>query len=315
MRAGVFNIRKGRMKLSIHSLLAALAGVAMLTACQTPTPRQARHPEPPGIAETLRFDMVASATGRPYRIHLYQPPGPAPEAGWPVAYLIDGNATFPMLREAQRRTSLPQLVVVGIGYPTEERFDAERRYYDLTPPTNPDLIPLHKDGPPRTGGRDAFLAFMLDDLKPTIESHVPVDRTRQTLFGHSLGGLFALHVLFEKPGTFQNYVAADPSIWWNGRSILKEMATFRGHPLRQPARLLIETGGAKRERPNISAELRARLEALRGGPNGMDVAAALRGMPKLEVHAHRFEKEDHGSMLPLAVADTLPFALGITPEY
>lgn len=79
--------------------------------------------------------------------------------------------------------------------------------------------------------------------------------------------------------------------------------------------MLIETAGTARECPNIDAELRARLEALRGGPNGMDVAAALQGMPNPEVHSRRFDKEHHGSMLPLSVADTLPFALDLTPLY
>lgn len=297
--------------------MALLVGLVPLSACQAPESGRASLPEPPDIAETIRFDMIASATGQPYRIHLFQPPGPAPAAGWPVAYLIDGNATFPMMREAQRdarNAGLPPLAVVGIGYPTEERFDVERRYYDLTPPTDPNLIPPRKNGPPRTGGRNAFLAFILDDLKPAIESRAPVDRTRQTLFGHSLGGLFTLHVLFKKPEAFQNYLAADPSIWWNGGSILREMATFRGQPLQQPTRLLIETAGAKRERANIDPQRRARLEALRGGPNGMNVAATLQGTANLEVRGRRFEKEHHGSMLPLSVADALPFALGITPE-
>ncbi|MGQ0438519.1 hypothetical protein ACT4UT_11805 [Bacillus sp. B-TM1] len=32
-----------------------------------------------------------------------------------------------------------------------------------------------------------------------------MDKGKQTLFGHSLGGLFALHILFTNINAFQNY--------------------------------------------------------------------------------------------------------------
>ncbi|MGR5913571.1 hypothetical protein ACT7DA_04955 [Bacillus pacificus] len=40
--------------------------------------------------------------------------------------------------------------------------------------------------------------------------------------GHSLGGLFALHILFTNLNAFQNYFISSPSIWWNNQSVLEK---------------------------------------------------------------------------------------------
>ncbi|TKI88134.1 alpha/beta hydrolase, partial [Bacillus wiedmannii] len=41
-------------------------------------------------------------------------------------------------------------------------------------------------------------------------------------FGHSLGGLFALHILFTNLNAFQSYFISSPSIWWNNQSVLEK---------------------------------------------------------------------------------------------
>ncbi len=62
------------------------------------------------------------------------------------------------------------------------------------------------------GGADDFLAFISADMKPLIESELAIDRGRQARFGHSVGGLFDVHVLFTRPESFESYVATSPSI-------------------------------------------------------------------------------------------------------
>ena len=46
------------------------------------------------------------------------------------------------------------------------------------------------------------------------------------MFGHSLGGLFALHVLFTHPESFKTYLVLSPSIWFNNRVVLGHEAAF-----------------------------------------------------------------------------------------
>ena len=62
------------------------------------------------------------------------------------------------------------------------------------------------------GGGAAFEAFILDELKPLIESRYPVDRDRSVLIGHSLGGLFATTVLANHPEAFGGYLILSPSL-------------------------------------------------------------------------------------------------------
>lgn len=261
---------------------------------------------------TGSFDMV-SAGGAAYRIFTAVPQGEAPVAGLPVVYMIDGNRMLPIARDVMAADPAMSAVLVGIGYPTAERDEiVARRYFDLTPVTPADLIALAPGADaPQTGNRDAFLSFVEDELRPRIERDFSIDRARQTLFGHSLGGLFTLHVLFSRPDAFQTYVAADPSIWWNGRSILKEQAAFLEERRQKAAgrRLLIETSGKQAARPGTDAAAADRLKALRGGPGGRAVHEALGAVPGLKRAFRVFAEESHGSMIAPAVADALRFAL------
>ncbi|PLP56321.1 esterase [Mesorhizobium loti] len=261
----------------------------------------------------LSFDL-GSPDAAVRKIFLSVPDGPPPSTGYPVVYLIDGNTTFALAQEVLAKEPDMRAVLVGIGYPSDDRSEIVRlRFFDLTPLTPAALIPPGMNAP-KTGGADSFRDFLEATLKPEVERRVPIDRTRQTLFGHSLGGLFALHVLFSKPDAFQTYIAADPSIWWNGRSILNEMEQF----LRDPSsgegkKLLIETSGKRAQRPGADATTLKRIETLRSGPNGHDVHEALKASG-LALGYRQFSDESHGSMLPFSVTDALRFSLhGISP--
>lgn len=67
---------------------------------------------------------------------------------------------------------------------------------------------------------------MTEELRPIIGQAYKADPKNQSLMGYSLGGLFALHVLFMHPDSYQNYVISSPSIWWNDREVLKHEAAF-----------------------------------------------------------------------------------------
>lgn len=47
-----------------------------------------------------------------------------------------------------------------------------------------------------------------------------MNRKSQTLFGHSLSGLFVLWTLFTRPELFQTYLVFSPSIRWNKYEIM-----------------------------------------------------------------------------------------------
>ena len=156
--------------------------------------------------------------GQQYRILIAHPSEPAPPSGFPVLYLLDANATFATVVEAIRMrahrpasTGVVPAVVVGIGYPVEGPYDRHRRIFDFTAEAPPSPV---AEWPPdaRTGGASAFLDF-LALLHRDLEPQLAIDPTRRAVIGHSLGGRFVLHALFERPGLFANYVAISPSVW------------------------------------------------------------------------------------------------------
>ncbi|WP_295814609.1 alpha/beta hydrolase-fold protein [uncultured Nitratireductor sp.] len=260
------------------------------------------------------------ANGVAYRIFTARPANLAESERLPVIYMIDGNRMFPLARERMKKTPKLRAILVGIGYPTEDREEIVRlRYVDLTPPTPEERMPRAPGRvAPQTGGRNAFFTYMQTELRPEIERRFAVDTDRQTLFGHSLGGLFALHVLFREPDAFGTYVAADPSVWWNGHGILAQRDGFLESSRRKNAagrELLIETSGKRVERPGLDADTRKKLAALRSGPDGRDIFETLTAHTDMKLVYRHLESEGHGSMIPFSVSDALRFALlGEAPE-
>lgn len=178
-----------------------------------------------------QLDLTAAVSGRTYRLWVSVPEGPPPADGFPVLYVLDGHVSFPLAALiARERSERGQVlgfapgIVVGIVHLKSEA-DPNPRAEDFTPPAA-DLSDTGDTLAERQGGADRFLDFLEGEVKPAVMSAFPIDRKRQALFGHSYGGLFVLHTLFTRPESFQRYIAASPSIWWNHRFILGERDTF-----------------------------------------------------------------------------------------
>jgi uncharacterized protein len=193
---------------------------------------------------TETFSLAPKAGDGPYLIEVAFPAAPAPAGGYPVIYVLDAVGSFATVADTvewQEQLFGP-VVVVGIRY--ENALETKRRTFDLTPKSLPGT---EQRSPANVGGEDAFLAFVQVDLKPAIAQRVRVDPTRQALFGHSLAGLFALHVLLAQPQTFDTYVIASPSINLFGQEVLQELPAFQARGVvGPPRRVLITAGGLER---------------------------------------------------------------------
>ena len=141
------------------------------------------------IADTTVHDFVPADGGAPWRAFLHVPSEPAPEAGWAVLYMTDGNAVIGTAVEAMRAQAFYPLganvdwgVIVAIGYPVEGAYDPLRRSWDLGPPPGKTYPPFCEGTPEvRTGGAGQFLAFIEDELKPWVASRTRIDERRQAL--------------------------------------------------------------------------------------------------------------------------------------
>ena len=68
------------------------------------------------------------------------------------------------------------------------------------------------------------LVFLVDELAPALRQELPLDGTRQTLFGHSLAGQFVLQALAARPDAFRTWAAISPSIWWDAAGLKSRLA-------------------------------------------------------------------------------------------
>ena len=181
-----------------------------------------------------QFDMPSEISGRTYRIFVFKPDIPPPASGYPVIVATDGNMSFPIMATVGATYALTgtAALVVGVGYPTDDVVKLfSLRYRDQTPPTPVANIQQRADLPPVNpedyGGSENFYRFLVEELRPLIAGSYRVDADDQTLYGHSIGGMFTLGILFNHPGSFRNFVASSPSIWWNKRSVLNDIPDFR----------------------------------------------------------------------------------------
>jgi hypothetical protein len=274
-----------------------------------------------------QFDLASKISGRTYRIFVYKPITPAPAAGYPVLYVTDGNGMFPL---AAAQTALMALagkgaIVIGIGYPTDDFMRPMMlRYRDLTPvtedkslfPTQPPLAEADQGG-----ASELFYRFITEELRPAVSAKYSVDANQQTLYGHSLGGLFGLNVLFKHPESFNRYVASSPSIWWDNKSVLKEESGFLARAKRgkHPIRVLICVG-AKEQDPYSEAppgnmplsEVNKKIAEARMVDNARDLAQRLSqagANAGFTVRFQDFSAEDHLTVVPASISRALSFAV------
>ncbi len=278
----------------------------------------------PGLEERT----LVSKAGLPYRIFIAVPKEPPPAAGYPVAYVLDGNSVAGTLADIVRTQTRAQgglmepALMVAIGYPGDAPINMARRALDLTSvkatPQKGSWTYLTPEG---TGGADAFLAFIEDELKPAIAGAFRVDPGRQALIGHSFGGLFTLHVLFTRPTAFSTYVAASPSLWWADGAVLKEADGLAGRLPKPPRRVLITVGAyeqdlhpALRGREDSEAVAR-KLAERRMVDSARDLAAKLAALPgaPLDVTLTVIPGQTHASAAPYALLMGLAAFLGPVP--
>ena len=189
------------------------------------------------VPSSRQIDFRSTVNGRDYRIQIALPLAKPPAGGFPVIYVTDGDGYFGTWAFAARMRAMSQelepAVVVGIGYPeAEQDLDVamQRRVNELVPTIDPErrkeVAALPASAAALYAGADDLLQVIHNEVAAKVEAVVPINRTRSTLFGHSLGGLFALHALFTHPEYFQTYLVLSPSIWWDGRAVLGGRAAF-----------------------------------------------------------------------------------------
>lgn len=191
------------------------------------------------VVSMSHSQLTSKYTNKTYDIEIYIPETELPSEGLPIYYVLDGLYYFSFVRDVVRiqqlnrgKTGVNPAIVIGICHQKEEM--REQRFIDFTAPAKHVIMPERAKGklPIGYGGAERFFKFIELELKPYIEQHYSVNRQAQYLFGHSLGGYFALWCLYTNPRAFKNYIAISPSVWWNSEELLNM------------AHLLVENGAS-----------------------------------------------------------------------
>jgi predicted alpha/beta superfamily hydrolase len=146
---------------------------------------------------------------------------PGSDSKYDVVYLLDGEMHFDnfsfIYRFARNEKLLPPLILVAI--PNTYTNKGNSRDRDFLPEKTPENN--------KAGGANNFIAFFKDELIPFIDKKLPTSGDN-SLYGHSLGGVFTFYVLLKEPVLFSNYYCSDPAFPWNNRRIITmAMETFK----------------------------------------------------------------------------------------
>ena len=184
------------------------------------------------------------------------------EERYPVFYLQDGQNLFDPATafggqdwragqtadEMIRRGEIEPVIMVGVYHA------GVRRLSEYTPTRDRHL---------RKGGKAARYAQMLArEVKPFIDhAYRTLKGARYTAMGgSSLGALGALVAGLEYPGVFGQLALLSPSVWWDGRSILKVVRSYRS---KLRPRVWLDVGTAEGNAPqSILEDARLLREAL-----------------------------------------------------
>lgn len=273
-------------QLAVIATLALAMPVLMARALPATPPTEGRGYTMPS---TQAWDMT-SDSGETYRIFVSYPETEAPADGWPVLYVLDGNAIFAGFAETRRIqewSDVGKSLVVGVGYPIDLPYGSQRtRDFTACP----------------EGTREKFLDFLTGQLRAELAKRHKINLDRQALFGHSYGGLLAIHVLYTRPDAFHAIISASPSLFKEEQEMLKKERDFTARlqagKIQKVSRLMVVAG----EHEEIILER-------------WDAEALIKRIEPLSAYGLRTQSEiyageGHMAVPSRAIVDTLRFAFG-----
>ncbi len=248
-----------------------------------------------GSRDSLWSDVLGEE--RPYWVYLPASYDDARYAlvDYPVLYLLDGDTHFHlatgvvqfMSEGANANIQIPEMIVVGVPSSNRTR----------------DLTPTHTTNRPNgghdatlsaSGGGDAFLAFLNQELVPAVEEAYRAKPYR-VLVGHSFGGLMALHAFLDAPDLFQAHVAIDPSLFWDDEILVRQAEQLTTNPASRPRVVYLSLSGHP---PG------GRMD---GPARSFASALASQASSRLRSTLERYDDESHGSVPLLSLYRGLRF--------
>jgi len=200
--------------------------------------------EPVVVLDSHSHVLHSDIVGDDYQLSVLPPPSyHQSQDRYPTLYALDGPFTFGLVAHGSLLLTfdgiVPELVVVSIGKPLDSM-------YEWGPTRGRDYSPLPLPDDETAGHADEFADSLVQEIIPFVEDHYRTRAGDRTLWGQSLGGVFALHLLFQRPGIFQRYIATSPAVA-NATVHLLDHSTLPPADTSVPARLFTCVGSDDEE--------------------------------------------------------------------
>lgn len=254
---------------------------------------------PVTLQNTATHLIYSEKLNQHYLIDVFLPRGYQPKESefqfpkYPVIYVLNSRpnaVTAAMLRHV---SEMSREIIIGIDFADAEgnpvdSFAAYTR--DLTPTSDDDWAQEATAGP---GGRaEDFHNFIENEVKPLINETYNVNRYNQTLVGHSFGGLFGLYVLFKHSDSYNRYVIASPSPWWDDAVIFEFEEEYANSHINLAKNVFISVG---------SREFASGPQGMIDNTTKMFEKLKSRNYPDLELSFTLLESETHESVVGISI--------------
>ncbi|BAO77659.1 alpha/beta hydrolase-fold protein [Winogradskyella sp. PG-2] len=208
---------------------------------------------------------------------------------YPVIYVLDGSKNFSTIVGMMKHLApfnIPESIIVGITNTDRTR--------DFTP-TN---VKFQRGRNSETsGGANNFVKFLDNELKPFINSKYPTENNN-TIIGHSSGGLLVLYAFLNHENVFDNYLAIDPSLWWDKEQLVKMASDQIRKGNRKEKSLYIAVAnslGKAMDTVKVRKDRSVSTEQIRANLKFHDILVDYD--EKLNFIWEYYENEDHGSIV------------------
>ncbi len=132
------------------------------------------------------------------------------------ANLKSGKKLRELIAKPEFSDKTAKTIFVGIGH-TGNFHVLRRRDFILPEINNIDTAGTSTN----YGQTENFYQFLKTELMPMIDSTYKTNSKDNSIFGHSLGGLFAFYCLFKNDTIFKNFYALSPSLWIDNYAIYR----------------------------------------------------------------------------------------------
>lgn len=253
------------------------------------------------ITELFYSELV----GDTYKIYLSLPNNYNQTSDrYPVLYILDADWLFygslflledggveNIVQGLIQNNSIPELILVGIGYP-----DDNHRNRDFMYPAS--------SFPPGSGGAHEFYAFLENELVPFVDGNLRTNTSERTIIGDSYGGNFLLFSIFEystnSSSLFTNYITISPSVSYYDYYLLDIEENFFNQSFGiLPINLHLSVGEDE-------------WKDMVDGVIILNKTIISRDYDNLNFHYHSYPDEGHTSVVGPAITDGLEWAFSLS---